>query len=444
MEPFFTSLRRFPLYAGLPEMRVFWILLPLIASGAGVNIALLPFPLSLVPLGIFFLIALGVFWSSLRAAAVTFGTIVERNQLRSMIYSMSDALIAYDENFRIGYYNAAAEELFRIPAGEATGRVMQPQDVQSPATQLLAQVIFPSLAPGLVTRSRSGQYPQVSDLAFADPELELRIITTPITDPDGRVIGFMKIIRNRTREVSLVKSKEEFFTIASHQLRTPITELNWALEAIGKDEKLASDTKNLVVHAKESAEKLLVLVEDLLNTSQMEEGRFGYNFQPIDLLAFLEDPLREGLAQAEHTGLKLYFDRPKEPVPPVTVDPPRLRMVLMNLLDNAIRYNVQGGQVVVSVRKSETGPFVEVSVKDTGIGIPADEIGRIFTKFYRSSNALKFQTEGSGLGLYIARNIIHAHGGQLRGESELNRGSTFTFTLPTDPTLIPPKEIPIE
>lgn len=443
MESFFTSLKKLPLYAGLPEMRVFWILLPLIAAGAGVNIALLPYPLSMVPLGIFFLIALGMFWSSLRAATATFGTIVERNQLRSMIHSMSDALIAYDDRFQISYYNAAAEDLFKIPIAKAIGRIMQPQDVQDPATQLLAQVVFPSLAPGLVTRSRSGQYPQVTDLTFTEPDLELRIITTPITDPNGRIIGFMKIIRNRTREVSLVKSKEEFLTIASHQLRTPITELNWALEEIGKDEKLADETKKLALHAKESAEKLLVLVEDLLNISQMEEGRFGYSFQATDILAFLEDPLREGLMQAEHTGLKLYFDRPKEALPSVAIDPPKLRMVMMNLLDNAIRYNVPGGQVIVTAKKAD-GPYIEVSVKDTGIGIPPDELKNISKKFYRSSNAVKFQTEGSGLGLYIARNIVQAHGGQFKGESELNRGTVFTFTLPTDPTLIPTKEVPIE
>ncbi len=100
--------------------------------------------------------------------------------------------------------------------------------------------------------------------------------------------------------------------------------------------------------------------------------------------------------------------------------------------------------MIVSVKKLTDAPYVEISVRDTGIGIPPEEVQKLFVKFFRASNALKFATEGSGLGLYIAQNIVRAHGGSMRVESELGRGSIFSFTLPTDYSLIPPKEVPLE
>jgi signal transduction histidine kinase len=143
------------------------------------------------------------------------------------------------------------------------------------------------------------------------------------------------------------------------------------------------------------------------------------------------------MPQVQHAGLKLYFERPQEALPPVTIDAQKLSMVLGNLADNAVRYNVQSGQITVRARRNEDSRFAEVSVKDSGIGIPLDEINSIFSKFFRASNAVKFKTDGSGLGLWIARNIVRAHGGEMWAESEVNRGTTFFFTLPVDPTITP-------
>jgi signal transduction histidine kinase len=127
-------------------------------------------------------------------------------------------------------------------------------------------------------------------------------------------------------------------------------------------------------------------------------------------------------------------------MPQVLIDPKQLSLVAANLLENAIRYNTENGEVTVKIDKVQDKPFVVISVKDTGIGVPPDAVGKLFTKFYRADNAVKSQTEGSGLGLYIARGIVLAHGGQIWAESELNRGTTISFTLPTDPALVPRHE----
>jgi signal transduction histidine kinase len=152
----------------------------------------------------------------------------------------------------------------------------------------------------------------------------------------------------------------------------------------------------------------------------------------------------EVLPAAQKAGVKIYFDRPAEGLPHAMIDTKRLSLALTNLLENAVRYNVENGEVIVKADKMADKPFVVVSVKDTGIGIPPESIEKLFGKFYRADNAMKRQTEGSGLGLYIAKGIVSAHGGQIWAESELNRGTTISFALPTDSNLLPHNELSAE
>jgi two-component system phosphate regulon sensor histidine kinase PhoR len=368
----------------------------------------------------------------------------EKNMLRSIVASMEDALVVYDSTFVVRFANQAAERLFGVPLSELIGRTVSPKDVDDPHLTRITQTIFPTLAPTIIPRSRSGEFPQIVDITFASPEMELRTITSPIADSTGRATGFMKIIRDRTRETSLAKTKTEFITVASHQLRTPITNLEWSLETLANDPKLPPDLKTLVDGAAVSAHSLQEIVENLLNISKIEEGRFGYNLEKTDLTDFIEKLLANVLPQARRIGISMYFNKPAEALPEVMIDRTKLGMVLQNLIDNAIRYNVQQGSVTVTVEKAHEGPFLDVSVKDTGIGIPKEEAQKLFGKFYRATNAVQAVADGSGLGLYIARNIVQSHGGRIWVESELHRGSTFHFTVPTDPSLIPPKEVPFE
>jgi len=142
-----------------------------------------------------------------------------------------------------------------------------------------------------------------------------------------------------------------------------------------------------------------------------------------------------------HVIIKIYLEKSVESSVAVSLDRQKISMVLSNLIDNAIKYNVANGKVIVKIERLKDEPYLEVSVKDTGVGLSEEDIKKLFTKFFRSANAVKFAAEGSGLGLYIAKNIINRHGGKIWAESEINRGSVFHFTLPTDPKLIPSKEL---
>ena len=279
------------------------------------------------------------------------------------------------------------------------------------------------------------------DVSFIDPQLEFRVTTAPINDDGGHTLAFMKIVRDRTAQMAALRSRSEFVTIASHQLRGPLTDINWALESLGHASELSEGNKLIVANALAASQGLLRRIEGLLNISKMEEGQFGYQFAETNVVDFVGKILADILPAARKAGVKIYFDRPSGDLPPVTIDPNRLSLALVNVLENAVRYNVENGEVIVKVDVMPGKPFLEVSVKDTGIGIPPEAIERIFTKFYRADNAMKSQTEGSGLGLYIAKSIVAAHGGEIWVESELNRGTSIHFTLPTDLNLIPKREV---
>ncbi|MDO8584722.1 MAG: ATP-binding protein [bacterium] len=358
--------------------------------------------------------------------------------LRSVISELSDAVIAYDENFNVLIFNKAAERVFGVSAEAVAGIKLGLELASDAKLKRLVQVVFPSLAPTVIARSETGAYPQVADIQFDDALL--RVTTNRITDASGKTQGFTKVIRDRTREAEILKSKSEFITVAAHQLRTPLTAVGWVFQGLKKDVALNADSKMLVDTGDLASQKLLQIVNDLLDVAKMEGGKFGYEFQSSDLVAFLDGVLQGAKPLAKTYGVELFFDAPKDPIP-LDFDAQKLSVAVSNLIDNAIKYNVPNGTVTLGVQQLPDKPYALVTIKDTGVGVPPEALQKLFTKFFRAENVQKFSTEGSGLGLYLTKNIINRHGGQIWVESELSRGTTFSFTLPTDPSLIPKKEV---
>ncbi len=427
-----------------PEFQVIWALLALIIAVFILDLNILGSWVAYVDgallLIVFALAALSVY----RSARIERDTSVERSELNSIFSSLGDALIVYEADFRVIFFNPAAERIFKLDAKTVLDHVFSPRDVERDGWRTLIQIIFPSLAPRVIARTKEGEYPQVVDISFTDPSLEFRVTTAPVTDERGRTLAFMKIVRDRTSQVLALRSKSEFVTIASHQLRGPVTDISWALQSLDNATGLDDTNKAIVTNALAASQSLLRRIEDLLNIAKMEDGQFGYKFEEADISDFIAKVLVDVLPVAQKAGVKIYFDRPAESLPRAIIDPKRLALAVTNILENAVRYNVENGEVTVKVDKMEGKPFVVVSVKDTGIGIPPEAMEKLFNKFYRADNVLKRQTEGSGLGLYIAKGIVNAHGGQIWAESELNRGTNISFALPTDPNLVPKNEIGAE
>lgn len=431
--------QQFLIYIKLPEMRLFWYFLPLVLLLFVIEIFYLPPILIGITTSLFFVLAAAVFLNNLRLAKSNFEARIERNELNSVVSSLRDGIIAYDSNFKILLLNKAAEQIFELKSGDVAGKIFTPEQIKDQRYKLICQALFPSLAAVMIKRSDPGSYPQVVDVSIDAPKMELRITTNRIIDSKGSLLGFVKIITDRTREVALLRSKNEFISVAAHQLRTPLTAVNWIFENLHHTQ-LNDEQKQLADSGTDVATYVLKIVNDLLDVSKMEEGKFGYNFEKVDIIAFVEDIIGKLKEFAESAGIKVNFQKPAEAVES-SIDQQKLGMVLLNLIDNAIRYNVKNGQVIVLLEQLPDKQYIQISVKDTGIGIPKESLDKLFSKFYRAENAVRTVANGSGLGLYIAKNIVERHSGKIWVESEINRGTTFYFTLPIDPTLLPQKEI---
>ncbi|MDD5710564.1 MAG: ATP-binding protein [Candidatus Colwellbacteria bacterium] len=369
-----------------------------------------------------------------------FNETADAARLESIVMNLASAVVAYDNNFRILVFNGAAEKMFNISKDTVLGTIMGPGKASDPSFTLLVQTLFPSLAPTVVSQSAPDALPQVADISFTNPEREFRVSTDRLATQSGVLLGFVKVIRDRTREVQLVKSKSEFVSIAAHQLRTPLTAVNWTLESLFKNQQLNEEGEVLVQSGLLATKGLLKTVNDLLGVAEIEEGRFGYKYEEVELIKFISDILDNAQLVAKKYGLEMYFDKGGFSGLKLQADPVRLGLAISNLIDNAMKYNSKSGSVTVGLKSVRDKPYIQVSIRDTGIGIAPADMEKLFQKFFRASAARRVQADGSGLGLYITKNIIQQHGGSIWAESTLGRGTTFFFTLPTDPNLIPQAE----
>ncbi len=220
--------------------------------------------------------------------------------------------------------------------------------------------------------------------------------------------------------------KYEFITTVTHKFRTPLTHIKWASENLSKG-SLSADGKTQVEYIKTADEKLVELTGLLMNVSETENSNYEYHLARGDISRFLNE-IAEGYR--EHYAIKKITETSDiQPGLYAEFDESRIKFVLQTLLENAINYTSEGGTVSISMKMS--GSDIVCSVKDSGIGIPKDELPRLFSKFYRGSGAKLADTEGMGIGLYISRQIMARHRGKIWAESEgPGKGSTFSFSLP--------------
>lgn len=368
------------------------------------------------------------------------GPSADRMLLDTIVDSLLDAVIAFDEQFTMVVFNKSAELLFGLQAAEVLGKRFDVVFMQqNQRYTLLSQIMYPSLAPVMVERSEPGEGLHMVDITFENPYLELRIVTVPMASETGAPTGTIKIIRDLTRQIQLLKSKNEFITVASHQLRTPLTAINWVFQEVTKPGVDEAQRVELLKTGAAATAKLSKVVNDFLDIAKIEEGKYGYEYQEADIVPFITRAVEAAQLLAKQYRIAVYFEKPKGEVR-VSMDAPKIGIVLSNLIDNAIKYNVENGSVTVRIRPVADKPYVEISVEDTGVGVSPEDINKLFTKFFRAENTMKIATEGSGLGLYLARNIIEQHGGKMWAESSLGRGTKIYFTLPTDMSLVPKRE----
>ncbi len=244
-------------------------------------------------------------------------------------------------------------------------------------------------------------------------------------------------INNATKELRisnatlrrLDKVKDEFVSIASHQLRTPLTSVKGYISMVldGDAGEISDSQRHLLDEAFLSSERMVCLINDFLNVSRLQTGKFVLDRYPVDLSKIVRQEIDSLRPTAEARHLHFVYHQPKN-FPILDLDEGKIRQVVMNFADNSIYYSREGTKINVNL--SVEGDEVLFTVKDTGIGVPLNEQAQLFTKFYRASNAKKQRPDGTGVGLFLAKKVIDAHGGTIVFESVEGKGSTFGFRLP--------------
>lgn len=346
----------------------------------------------------------------------------EKQKTESIIHSLDDGLLVFDKNGKISHFNDQFKSVLNI------------SDPANP--------------------QKSGPFKQVLEFIYSDNELEkwsgkpedyamtrdflidlpsqkyLKVISFPLRER-GEAVGVVRMVRDETKEKQLEKIKSEFVTVTAHQLRTPLSAVKWAFDALrgGDLGKLTPEQEDIANKGFRSNEQMIKLVNDFLNASAVAESSFQFDFTQHDLVRFLRETIAsfEGLAGAKN--IKISFDSDLVNLS-LCFDPRQLKIVFENLLENAVSYTLSNGSISVGLKADAHKKEVRVSVKDSGVGIPKTEQDRIFSKFFRGKNVVKLDTEGSGLGLYICRTIIERHGGKIWFESQEGQGTIFYFNLP--------------
>lgn len=243
----------------------------------------------------------------------------------------------------------------------------------------------------------------------------------------------LKLAKDQLEKLEQAKSK--FISVTTHQLRTPLSAIKWTFNMMleGQLGPINEEQKSFLSKAYESTQRMISIVNNLLNLDHIGTDQTDLSTALVEIVKLVETIAFEFENQLESKQISLIIKRPDRALPNVEVDPSQIRMVMENLIDNAIKYTPKGGQVTIKIkddRINSVHPSLEVVVEDSGIGIPEEEQKKIFHKFFRASNAVSVEPDGTGIGLFIAKDIIERHGGTMWFESIFEKGTSFHLTLP--------------
>ncbi|MGB8648063.1 MAG: ATP-binding protein [Anaerolineae bacterium] len=352
---------------------------------------------------------------------------LENQLLEGALRSLADGLVVVDAAGRIAFWNARAEEFFGLHAGEWQGA-----DVEGLYRALAGQTDDPD--------KRMVQFQEGAAALDKTPPVDFTVSRPrprtiaaqwfDLQDDSGRGQGYGILFRDVTREKELDQMKNQLLSIVSHELRTPLAAIKGFATTLLRDDVSWDEAtqRDFIKIIDEESDRLGELIDNLLDMSQAEAGILRIDREPVHLRNLVREA-KDRVARRSETHW-FVVDLPSH-LPRVWADPRRVRQVLNNLLENAIKYSPGGGQITITCEVE--GEHVVVSVADQGPGIPPEYLDRIFERFFQVDSKSTRKTGGIGLGLSIVKGIVEAHGGRIWAESTPGQGSIFRFTLPFVP-----------
>jgi len=344
----------------------------------------------------------------------------EKNRTQTIIHCMGDGLLVTNRDKQVVFCN---------PAGRRLLKVKRPLPVGEPLGSVANDPEFIELVEGAMNL-KEGHEMASKELAARTPsDPVLMANCAPVKDEKGQIIGAVTVLRDITELKELDKAKSTFVSMVAHELRAPLAAiegyLDVILEGVGGNDP--QKIHKILERSRERTRGLLALINDLLAISRMQAGRLAKEKEKLQLSILLKDVVE--LIKGEALERKVTVETlVPDDLPLVYVNREDITRVVTNLLDNAIKYNRDGGKVFIRASADDT--FVRVEVQDTGIGIPKKDTGHLFDEFYRVKSKETRAITGTGLGLSIAKRIVEAHDGHVEVESKLHEGSTFRVLLP--------------
>ena len=346
----------------------------------------------------------------------------EKNKTLAIISNFTDGLLVFNRENKVSLISPQAKNFLGVEEKEIMGKhISKLGDVSD--LRLLVNIVGEDMK----TIFRE-------EITLKGGNLVLEVTTAPFFQGKDR-LGTLVILHNITREKLIERMKTEFVSLSAHQLRTPLAAIKWTLKLFleGDLGQLTKEQKEFLEKTYKSNERMISLINDLLNVTRIEEGRYVYQSLFHDIGEVTKSVIDLFKEEVKQKNIKIEFKEPTD-LPKILMDQEKIKLVIENFIDNAIKYTFPGGKVTVSINRGTNE--IEVRVQDTGVGIPREQQSRVFSRFFRGSNVVRLDTEGSGLGLFLAKNIVEAHGGKIGFESESGKGSTFFFTIPLKTTRI--------
>lgn len=346
----------------------------------------------------------------------------EKSRITTIINCMVDGVLVTDRESRIVLHNPAATRLLGIEGlqiiDESLRRCINNEDLARAVTEALD-----------TEKSRYVEISQEITSSEESGKVFLRTNTAPVLNEDGETMGSVTVLHDITQEKQINDMKSDFLTMVSHELRAPVSAIQQQLSVIeeGMAGSITEKQARMLTRAKERTTGILDLIKDLLDVSKLDSGIVVQHKESTVLQDILEKVCQLMEPEAEAKGIRLNLET-SDHLPLVNADRENMEDVFINLISNAIKYNVEGGGVTVSVLSH--GEFLRVDIADTGIGIPKKDLPRIFDRFYRVKNPETRTIIGTGLGLPIVKSIIEAHHGSISVKSREGEGTTFTLLLP--------------
>ena len=341
--------------------------------------------------------------------------LTEQSRQQALLDAMVEGVLVLDENGIIEHANPAVRRQLTLGNGYA-GR------------SVLEVVRDPALAQALQQVKQGGRVQEFVFTTSGEKPRMFQVNAVTVRDAERLRTGALVVFHDITDRQRLGEMQRDFVANVSHELRTPLSLVKGAAETLlagAKDDPVASVRFLNIID--KHADRLTFLIEDLLTVSKLESGQTVFNLQVTELRRVADEALEALQPKVRERGITVFNEI--APTLQVHADGDRLQQVFSNLVDNAIKYGRPGGKVIVGAR-SVHEDIVEAWVADDGQGIPPEARERVFERFFRADKARSRDMGGTGLGLSIVKHLVQSHGGEVRVESELGRGTTFYFTMP--------------